>query len=273
MGNSKSTACCELRVAAQNGRLQECQELVQTEGINVSCKDNMWCATPLHEACRYGHAKIVSLLLDHGAELDAVDCVGHTPLYYAAKGGFTSVTYTLIEKGADVNKLSRKGRTPLHGALEKGNKVTTLLLIERGAKLCVKDQLGNTPCQVAAHGGSLKHMQALRSVLESLQSKRSIAVSQVINLNDEKLCPIVRVLLQNWSTAMSRGSVLAVPPPEVYKQGIASVREFLGIPPELTMKRKRSVDKVNDSKKLQKLENSQPNVVCRLFGCNGKKKQ
>ena len=55
----------------------------------------------------------------------------------------------LLESGADVNAVGENGWTALHGAAYTGADAMTQLLVERGAKLDVKDVFGQTPYSIA----------------------------------------------------------------------------------------------------------------------------
>lgn len=68
----------------------------------------------LHASGLSGHASSVKLLLDHGAQIDAVDRLKHTALFRACEMGHTSVVQSLIDYGARVDVLDFDGRSPLH---------------------------------------------------------------------------------------------------------------------------------------------------------------
>ncbi len=57
----------------------------------------------------------------------------------------------LIERGADVNAVNSRGMTAMHYAAKTGNDQAIQLLAEHGARLDAKDRLGRTPADVA-HG-------------------------------------------------------------------------------------------------------------------------
>mmetsp|Transcript_13435 Transcript_13435/g.25910 ORF Transcript_13435/g.25910 Transcript_13435/m.25910 type:complete len:521 (+) Transcript_13435:1000-2562(+) len=209
MGNGGSDMCCRLRSAAQNGRKDECIQFLK-EGAPVTCQDNLYKSTALHEACRFGHHEVASLLLKHHAEVDALDCIGHTPLFYAAKGGFNSIINLLIERGANVNAVSTKGKTALHSAMEHGQKVGTLLLIDAGARLDAHDCEGRTPCQLAAQKGHLDALVACKLVLENSQSSTKI-IDSIIDLEDPKIPHRSKILLHAWQVAGKAGKPFPVP--------------------------------------------------------------
>ena len=50
--------------------------------------------TPLHEACNYGHKRVVLLLLKHGANVNAKGMDGDTPLHDAVINVHLEVLHT-----------------------------------------------------------------------------------------------------------------------------------------------------------------------------------
>ena len=61
---------------------------------------------------------IIDMLCSAGADVAAVDDAGGTPLHVASQHGHTTAALALIEHGADVNAIDTSGErvTPLHGA-------------------------------------------------------------------------------------------------------------------------------------------------------------
>src|SRR5262245_16295448 len=68
-----------------------------------------------------GDLQKARLLLDHGADIDAVDEeYRSTPLGYAARLGRREMVAFLLERGADVNKSDASWATPVAWARKKG---------------------------------------------------------------------------------------------------------------------------------------------------------
>lgn len=64
--------------------------------------------------------------------------------------GLFEVTRLLVELGADVNAVGEHGWTPLHGAAYKGMDRTVQLLVDKGASVDVVDSYGQTPLSIAS---------------------------------------------------------------------------------------------------------------------------
>src|SRR5262249_634227 len=74
--------------------------------------------TPLEFAARQGCVACVPVLLEGGADINAVDPDGISPLLSAIINGHYDAASLLLEKGADANIADRTGRTPLYSAVD-----------------------------------------------------------------------------------------------------------------------------------------------------------
>ena len=111
-------------------------------GTDVNAKNERG-ATPLHRAATFGHKEIAELLIDKGADVNAMGgLLGWTPLHWAASEGRKEVANLLINKGADVNAATDNGVTPLHTSAGSGHKEFSELLIAKGANVNAKIALG-----------------------------------------------------------------------------------------------------------------------------------
>jgi Ankyrin repeats (3 copies)/Ankyrin repeat len=117
--------------------------LLLDRGADVNAKSRG--EPPLHEAL--ASREIVALLLSRGADVDGRDSQGKTALHYASYDGAT--THLLIEKGADVNARDRDGRTPLHDQSKQFTPESAVELCAHGADPSAKDSSGRTPAAMS----------------------------------------------------------------------------------------------------------------------------
>ena len=101
------------------------------------------------------HPDKVQRLLALGADIDVRNYKGKTALHYAAKAGFLKVINLLIERGAPLDATDNDGETPLFDAIRstikdsQKQRAALEALIVAGANLNVKNKKGLTPLQVA----------------------------------------------------------------------------------------------------------------------------
>ncbi|MBU6401992.1 MAG: ankyrin repeat domain-containing protein, partial [Verrucomicrobia bacterium] len=91
--------------------------------------------TALSWAVNYGLNEVVTLLLQHHADINAKDNNGDTPLLKAAVSGRADLAQLLIDHGADVNAKNSYGWTAILYAIHRGDKAVVELLIAAGADL------------------------------------------------------------------------------------------------------------------------------------------
>ncbi|WP_281508854.1 ankyrin repeat domain-containing protein [Wolbachia endosymbiont (group B) of Pandemis cinnamomeana] len=103
----------ELLMNSSKGEnIQQITELIEA-GANINAVTTVQKETPLHIAVRYGHKEVAELLLDRGANVNAVDNLDMTPLHFALKYNREELVRLLLDRGANVNAVDKKGRTPL----------------------------------------------------------------------------------------------------------------------------------------------------------------
>jgi ankyrin repeat protein len=100
--------------------------------------------TPLRWAAAYGQMRIVEMLLESGAEIDAQDKDGWTALRWAAQRGHKRIVELLIRKGASLEMPSSDQWTLLRWAAREGREPFIRLLIEKRVNLNATDTNGWT---------------------------------------------------------------------------------------------------------------------------------
>ena len=74
---------------------------------------------------------------------------GYTPLHEAVRNGHSRVLQLLLNNGGDVNSRANRGRSLLHVAASNGCLHCALILLKANADITVTDEYGKTPIQMA----------------------------------------------------------------------------------------------------------------------------
>lgn len=104
------------------------EHLLQHSAPANDIAENRSRVMPLHSAVAGGDHEIVTLLLDHGADIDARQEGGFTPLMAAAANGRVEIVQVLLDHGADTSMQSDDGHTALDFAEAKGQKEAAEIL-------------------------------------------------------------------------------------------------------------------------------------------------
>jgi uncharacterized protein len=98
-----------------------------------------------------GHMSQLRMLVQEGANVNAMDADEFTPLHLAVIARHGERVAELIEMGANINAMEKQGWTALHWAVAAGYRDVVEMLIERG-DINVKDEIGRTAILCAASG-------------------------------------------------------------------------------------------------------------------------
>jgi ankyrin repeat protein len=102
-----------------------------------------------------GHAEMVRLLLDSGADITAVDSgMQATALHAAAYLRHPEAMRVLVEYGIDMDAQGPyNGYTALHDAVWQNNVEGVRVLVNAGARTDIKGKNGETPLDIAKKNG------------------------------------------------------------------------------------------------------------------------
>ncbi len=113
------------------------------------------CGPTLHSASLGGHGKIVQMLLEKGADINAQGGEYGNALQAASSWGHEKVVQVLLEKGADINAQGGHFGSALQAAACSGHEKLVQILLEKGA------DINSNVLQAASRGGHKKIEQML----------------------------------------------------------------------------------------------------------------
>lgn len=140
--------CSPLYLAAFIGALEITELLIERSAEIEAC--NEIGHTVLMAAIQGGHEDVVACLLEAGADPDPLETSSHpgfrrtTPLAISAQNGALEVARLLLEHGADVNALPENHWSPLKSAVKGGHRELIDLFLDRGADIDIADESGYT---------------------------------------------------------------------------------------------------------------------------------
>jgi len=137
---SKETWKTPLHIAAQHNKTLALQTLISF-GAWVNASD-LYGATPLTFAVLGDHCESVHRLLLARADTDVCDENQKRPLHQACINGNEFIVGLLVDFGADFNAMNAAGNTPLHVAATRGGKGCVRYLMMRGANPEVLNKSG-----------------------------------------------------------------------------------------------------------------------------------
>ncbi|MBN2440889.1 MAG: ankyrin repeat domain-containing protein [Spirochaetales bacterium] len=153
--------------------------------------------TPLHYACNGGaEPGIILLLLQHGANPDnKTDSYNmETPLHQAADNGFVKIVTYLLEYGADPEIEDGNGETPLCRAAGKGNFEIVKLLVEKGARITADQKHGLSAIQHAINNNDNTMLEYL--LAHNNEGKNAAPGKDMSRHIDEQL--LMAIKSDNW---------------------------------------------------------------------------
>ena len=155
-------------------------------GADPNVKD-LGSRSPLHDAL---DADTMKVLLENGADVNAMDEDKTTPLHEACISGDIEITKVLLEKGANIEALEKDvvelsfekapqlvnkivktytGDYPIHIVSQQGNEELLEWLLKKGAIVSVKNKNGHTPIHSAIEKG---HLNIVKFLLQRTRSDR-----------------------------------------------------------------------------------------------------
>lgn len=172
----------ELHKAAFHGDTERTLGLLSSGSIDIDDIDLMG-FSPLIYSAGAGHARVVKILLNKGADTSIV-AGGCTAVHVSAQEGHVAATAMLTNAGADLEVMDSQGYTPLHLAVENGDWGVIRVLIQGGANVnCRSSKEGHTPLHICASlGKTFATRELLRAKANALLTTPRLSGMTVVPL-------------------------------------------------------------------------------------------
>jgi hypothetical protein len=146
---------------------------INEPGVYAEYNDNNQPSIDIFECCKEGDINALVWHLNHGYNINEriVSLFGRSLLHLAVCSQHAvEVTRILLEKGADVNAVDDKWKTALHMAADNQNGVSTEVikfLVENGADVNVTDDQNRTALHFAVKNKKGASVEVIRFLLEN----------------------------------------------------------------------------------------------------------
>lgn len=158
-------------------------------------------ASPLHLCCQWGLRNVLHTLIDHGANVNAVDCDLKTPLHVAIENQHEEIIGILLcHPGIDLKIRDKTGNTPFAAALQVRNNKAAQNILER---------LPNAAEQMDQRGRNFLHLAIMRDDLESVLFLLSIHVDVNSRVHDVNQTPPLHLAAGSENEMLIRNLILA----------------------------------------------------------------
>ena len=146
--------------AALFGGYEKIVQLLLDKGAEVNAQGGHY-GNALQAALAGGHEQVVKILLDEGAEVNAQGGDYGNALHAASAEGYEQVVKILLDEGADVNAQGRRYGNALQAALARGHEQVVKILLDEGADVNAQGgHYGN-----ALHAASAKGYEQVVKIL------------------------------------------------------------------------------------------------------------
>jgi ankyrin repeat protein len=164
--------------------------------------------SPLADAAMQGDRAAVQALVQHKADLNAVQADGATAIQWAVYRDDLEMADLLIGAGADIKLANREGATPLYLASLHGSAPMIEKLLKAGADPNALGPEGETPLMLAARTGNLDAMRTLLDHHADVNAKDKLRSTTALMWAAEQGHPeAVKLLVEHGATVGAQSDI------------------------------------------------------------------
>ena len=184
-------------IAAKNGDIETINKLLN-DGFEVDIMDKDE-YTALFYAWRYGHRKIVELLLHHGANIEYKSSSHKQQLFYnVVEYGRMEMVKLILEKDVDINGKKPFSRWTVLGVASENRRIDIIkLLLENGVDIENKDRYKRTVLNRASRRGYIEVVKVLLDSGAKIETKDKDKTTPLIWASKCNHLEVVKLLLES----------------------------------------------------------------------------
>ncbi len=181
-----------IHFAAMTHQIEALDTLIKL-GASVNAIDNKG-NTPLHYAAEFtDEPAFIQKLLDAGASINAANNTGETPLHLAAADGNLGTVKFLVEHHANVAALDTQDETPLQEAVKTQHADVSAYLSEQKSVAVLDHKSAEDTIDIQDVLASANEVEGLEEhSIESHSARTEVALSHSVYVNSTEI-PIVHV--------------------------------------------------------------------------------
>ncbi|RNJ56637.1 hypothetical protein D7B24_007001 [Verticillium nonalfalfae] len=164
---------------------------------------------PIHLAAHHNNLELFELLLDHGADMNAIQADGITALHTIVQLNYLDLAKSLLRRG--VNADGGTVHKAIHYAVMEGRTEMVKLLLDSGVGIESTDALGNTALGWAAKNGNTDLIRLLldRGADHAAVNVNGTTALHIVSQNGHTDC--VRLLLEHGANPAAADSIGITP--------------------------------------------------------------
>ena len=192
-----------LHIAAENGQ-DAIARLLIDGGADVNAMIKGTHETPLHFAVSEGHIAVVAVLLQNGADTEIQDSNGVTVLLDGVIRDRATIVRMLLDAGANANSKNNLGQTALMLAALKGNMDIARDLLSRQATLVDEQDLeGNSAFHYLPRGSQVAMVDLLHSKQSDINRQNAAGNTPLHYAASEGYVPVIDAMMKKGAAILS----------------------------------------------------------------------